>query len=441
MKLFQKQTKKEYSINSKQQPKVQESSNSGSLNFINNELVVDHNFDFSVIDDLIKTHGLTGAVIDKIVDFTWGTGFYTTCKNEKAKQIIDMWINDVNFDSIGRSWFKQALTKGFSALELGGNINEVPQGIKVLNSNRTYCRVNDKGLIIEYRLYKNSKQIRMNQDYTLFKPFQIAHLNINNLDIDSPYGFGIVYPWLNIIEFMLSVEKDMKTMSKRKAGVPIIATLGTVEEPAGPADIDAFSNSLAFMNNQTEWVVGANVQLSTLDYKDWGKNFTEILTHIRNQYVYACQVPLVLLGEGNVAEGLAGVQMDSFMRRIQSLQTEIEKVIENSIFRRILNANGLNDHVEFEWGQPSQDEKNLQINQITTLLSNPMIDPMLYAELQNRLAELMGLSLQKILPNPEAQKKANEEEKKQEENTKLAIIPGTNATEFYEGELICGHNH
>jgi hypothetical protein len=37
--------------------------------------------------------------------------------------------------------------------------------------------------------------------------------------------------------------------------------------------------------------------------------------------------------------------MEAFQRRIQSIQAELEKVIEGQIFKRVLNANGLDVHV------------------------------------------------------------------------------------------------
>ena len=49
---------------------------------------------------------------------------------------------------------------------------------------------------------------------------------------------------------------------------------------------------------------------------------------------------------------------------------ELEKIIETQIFKRILEANGLVIHVEFEWGQPSQEQINIKISQIIKILES-----------------------------------------------------------------------
>ena len=97
-----------------------------------------HPINYELMQGLYKDFGLVTAIVDKLVDFVWGPGFYTLSDDNRAKTIIDNWIKDVNFDSIGRKWLRQALIKGFSPLELGGSKTEIPQGAKVLNANNIY---------------------------------------------------------------------------------------------------------------------------------------------------------------------------------------------------------------------------------------------------------------------------------------------------------------
>lgn len=110
------------------------------------------------------------------------------------------------------------------------------------------------------------------------------------------------------------------------------------------------------------------------------------------------QVPEVLLGAGRIPEGLAQVQLEAFDRRVRSIQTELEKIIERQVFNRVLNANGLQEHVEFEWGEPSTAEENVSIQQLTVLLQNPMLSPGLRLELEKQLAGLFGVDESLIEP-------------------------------------------
>ena len=81
---------------------------------------------------------------------------------------------------------------------------------------------------------------------------------------------------------------------------------------------------------------------------NFSEKFEKPIEHEIEMLIAAYQVPEVLLGKGNIPEGLAKVQMDAFERMITSIQVEIEKVIENKIFTRILEPSGLSIDVEFE---------------------------------------------------------------------------------------------
>jgi len=105
----------------------------------------------------------------------------------------------------------------------------------------------------------------------------------------------------------------------------------------------------------------------------------------------------VLLGMANIPEGLAKVQMEAFQRRIQSIQAELEKIIEGQIFKKVLNANGLvknskgtEIHVEFEWGTPSVMELEGRLKLITELVKSPATGYALKTILTDELVKLLG---------------------------------------------------
>src|SRR3990167_9628083 len=61
------------------------------------ELGEEHPFDYKLTEGLYLKFGFVTGVIDKIVDFCWGPGFYTKAEDKRAKAIIDMWLEDTNF--------------------------------------------------------------------------------------------------------------------------------------------------------------------------------------------------------------------------------------------------------------------------------------------------------------------------------------------------------
>jgi hypothetical protein len=356
-----------------------------------------HPFDYDITQGLYKDFGLITAVVDKLVDFVWGPGFYTVSNDQNAKTIIDNWIKDVNFDSVGRKWLRQALIKGFSPLELGGNESETVQGTKVLNANNVFVYRDKFGNIKEYRQLRSNKSGSRNDEFISFKPFQIAHLNIKELD-DQAYGLGIIYPSLKLTNSLLGLQRDMNKLMERKANSPIIAYLGNAETGDLPdqESIDSFGSKLSYMSNTTEWAVGANIKVEALNFGNVGEKFSYPLDHYMNLLIYSFQTPEVLLGRGSIPEGLAAVQMDAYERMINSIQVEVEKIIENQIFSRVLKSNGLNVHVEFEWGQPSQEQTNNKIAQITSILQNSFLSMESRNAYELELADLMGIDINEV---------------------------------------------
>ena len=76
------------------------------------EIGDEHTFDLSLTEGVYSRFGIVTGMIDKIVDFVWGPGFFTISKDSRAKEIIDQWMEDVDFGSHGRKWLKEALIKG-----------------------------------------------------------------------------------------------------------------------------------------------------------------------------------------------------------------------------------------------------------------------------------------------------------------------------------------
>lgn len=401
-------------------------------NKFDKELGEEHPFEFATTEGLYAKFGLVTGVVDKIIDFTWGPGFFTESDDEKAKEIIDQWMEDVDFSFHGRKWFREALVKGTGFLELGGKENEMPQGVKVLDAKRMFIERNKKGKIIKVNQVSMSKGVKAKP--IPFQPFQMAILPINQIG-DNVYGNGLIFPALEGIELLLRSQKDLHELISRKANAPLWAKIGDKEKDILPkqSELDSFGQLMTFMNNKTEWATAADVELSVIDFGDIGGKYSEVLSHDLDMLFFTFQVPEVLMGRGNIPEGLAKVQLEAFDRRIRSFQAELEKVIEQKIFRRVLQANGNDSHVEFNWGQPGKSEVNAEIDKISTLLGNPMIGPELRFELEKRLASLLDIPEDKIEP-PEEQREREEEEEQPR-------VPGQNESgeyEFHEGTL-CDH--
>ena len=396
-----------------------------------------HPFDFQTLEELYKKFGFFTAVIDKYVDFIVGPGFYVTCDDARAKEIIDTFMQDVNFDTILRQWTKEALMKGNGFLELGLNKDKGVSGLKLLNANYMYVERDDKGKVEGYNQYTGDFNKFKQKNVISFKTSEIAHVPFNMIG-DNAYGYGIGYTALKLINDWLSQNKSIHTLMDRKANAPLHAKFGYIDGDTKiipkAEDVSAFGKDLETMDNKTNWVTDPLVEFKVVDFGNIGEKFNVVLENDMNMLIYAFQIPAVLLGMANIPEGLAKVQMEAFQRRIQSIQAELEKIIENQIFKKVLNANGLvknsegtEIHVEFEWGTPSVMELEGRLQLITELIKSPATGYALKTILTNELINLLKFDKDEWEKLKLEQEEKLEEERKRLEAQPQPIVPGQNA--------------
>ncbi len=392
------------------------------------ELGEEHPFDYTITEGLYKKFGLVTGVIDKYIDFIVGPGFFVLSEDERAKQIIEDFMRDTNFDTLLRAWLKEALLKGTGYLELGGKKDEPPKGMKVLDAKYMYIKRDDVGVIEEYKQFIGRVAgFSSKKEATEFKPHEIAYLPINKVG-DSAYGLGIIYPGAVNIDRLIGNQKEMQTLLKRKANAPIHAKMGNADGTMMPTpeDVTAFGQKLEWLNNKHEWATDSLVEMKVLDFGAIGEKFDFVLNHDLEMLFFTFQVPEVIMGR-SVNLATAPVQMDAWERRIQSIQAEVEKVIENNIFNRVLQANGLDSKVEFEWGSPSRTETNERLKQLTELLKLPTLSPTAIDMIEKQTIALLGLDVDAL--------EEAEEERKREEEREQPLVPGQNQDQHYHPDV------
>lgn len=395
------------------------------------ELGVEHPFDAKITESLYKKFGIITGVVDKYVDFVVGPGFFVTSEDKRAEKIIQDFIRDVDFDVVLRAWLKEALVKFSGFLEIGGKADEVPQGLKVLDAKTMYVQRDDKGNTEKYNQFVGDLKNFAKKKVIPFEPFQIAQLNLNTLG-DEAYGLGLIYPTVQTVDNLISLESSMITLMERKANAPIHFKVGDGDHLPTQDELESIGTKLETLQDKTEFATDGLTNAEVIDFGNFGDKFEKPLQFELESLFFAYQVPEVIMGKGSIPEGLAKVQLDVFDRRIKSIQSEAEKVIENKIFKRVLQANGMDSHVEFEWGEPSKSEQNNKIQQINELLKLPDLNPTLRAELELQLAALMGVSPQNV--------EDDQAQREKEEAQPQPIVPGQNREELPQPDKII-HEH
>lgn len=352
---------------------------------------VKHPFDFDAMYQLYNSRSMIHGAIDKTVDATVSAGFTVTSEDKKAQELITDFLEVSNFKNILRDIVKDILICGNAFIEIVAKKNELPKLVHWSPTN-FYVKRNKKKKITGYVQIVN-KHSKKN---ILFDPKQIAHFTWND-NKDEPYGLGMIFPNLHDIDKEIGIEKSITTIMKRKGNQPIHVKMGSEEKPVQKADVDGMASKLHYMQDRTEYVTNNLVEMSVLDFGNIAEKFQPMLDHVHRNLLAGLQVPEVILtGWGNIAEGLAKVQLNTFRNeRIRSIHEDIEETIEQQIFSIVLGVQNIgNIHVEFIWGDQSQEEKLKKLDEITKTLKLAQfggISEDLRRELEIKVAELLDI--------------------------------------------------
>ena len=357
-------------------------------NAIMRDIGEDHPVNYAVLENAYTKVPIITGGINKTVDFVTGRGYSITCKDPNAKKIVDLFIREQKFDTLLRGVVRDMLVYGNSFLEIVTDSGQIIL-LKPLNPKFMFVKRDRFGTVKGYtQFFKN--RFKKND----FAPEQIAHFAWNKLG-DSAYGLSIISPLLPILEDKLNLEHDMAVIVGKKAGAPYHVKMVNDLNPAGNNDITAFKNKLVALRNDQEWVTDHRVEIDLIGAQGKIIDFQPFIQHYENQIIYGLEVPQVLLGQGNIPEGLAVVQHEAFERHAESIQEFIEQPLEDQIFKNLLRINGFkNEFVEFNWKSESQKEKLEEagkIKEIISLASTGTISDEMRRKLESKLWDLLDL--------------------------------------------------
>lgn len=402
--------------------------------FLRENEVVEHPYEYEIVEGMTKKFALVNAILDKITDFIVGPGLNIKCEDENALQILEDFKIKNNVESYLQPFVKEALMKGPGYLEIAG-ISDKDKNTKIKNvgSNSMYIKKDDKGNIIGYAQYIGSKDLLSKRKIIPLSKDQIVMWNVNKID-SSPYGYGLVYSALSILNDFLGAQKALHKLAKRKANSPIHVAVGDIATQDFPeqSDLDAIGGKLQYMDETTEWVTGPNVKFNVLDFGNITDKVTGILDNDMKLLSYSFQVPESLLGGEKSFVGAVEMQMDAFERRIKAYQQSLGFVLKEQIFKRVLRNNGLDVDFTIEWGQQSEDDINKKLEVYKNILSVVTLSEGMKESIEEKIADLIEVDYEKVKKINE-EKEAEDAEREEEEAQKLPVVPGVNSTESAKG--------
>ena len=339
----------------------------------------DHPCDFELLEQMYLTIPIVYGAINKTVDSTVGPGFRIKSENPRSEEVAAMFMKDHNFDILLRQIIRDLLIYGVSFVEVVGNIEQ----LKPVCPKNVYAKRDENGKINGFvQLAKNGMK-KLD-----FKPEEMLQFNFNMVG-DKGYGTSIISPLQRTLERQLNIEKDMAVIFSRKAGAPIHIKMGDDKAEATSDDLAAMRSLVEDMRNNQEWVTNHHVDILPVGFEGKTLDPKGLLEYNQDQCVFGLEVPLVLLGKGNVPEGLAVSQQEAFDKRLASIQQSVEKVLERDLFPRIQGISGL---TEFEWKSPSKEDNFKEVQILQGLLgtaASGLISPDLVFQIEDRIRMLL----------------------------------------------------
>ena len=323
-----------------------------------------HPFDFIAIENLYKKYGIVAGIVNKDADSIIGE-FEIKLKNNNSQALIDSFIHDTNFHVVIREWIREALLKGNGFIELDLDNTK----IRVLNANYMYVRRNKKGKVLGYNQFTKpfKKFNRDSPDIIPFKPNQIAHLLFNKIPND-PYGIGEIWPNERIIENLVLNEQDLQKLYTRKAGAPYHFKVGVPGTNVPTSVVDDVNAKLQYLTNRTEWVTDADIDIKVIEFGKLGERLTEGQMYFFRMLLAGTEMPEVMMGSGQLNEGIAKVQKETYKLKIAARRIIVASIIEEKIIRPLLQANNLDEQPEFVWELPTEEDINERIDRIQGFL-------------------------------------------------------------------------
>jgi SPP1 gp7 family putative phage head morphogenesis protein len=368
------------------------------------------------------------AQIDATVDYIMKGGFYITVEEglenaKEIKEIVDDFMRRMNFDTFLRTVIRSVLIYGNAYVEIVHTdvMKDLKKKItieelKIWSAKHMYVKREENADVKYY-----SQWYGKGKDFVKWNPVEIAHFKFNVIG-DDAYGTSLIGPLLPTIKHKLQMENSIAKIFSRKANAPIILNVGAQDGSYVPKqqDLQAIADDMAFMKDDTEWVFNQHVKASAVGFQGKVMDFKPFSEYWDMQIMYGGRVPEVILGKGSVPEGLAKVQLEIFGSRGKAIKENIEKELEDKIFRILLTSEGYADaQIEFEWGKPSDEEVRKEVDTYRDLLDQKIMVPeALRLAIAAELAKTLNVGEETVKIEKELEKKEQDDEKRRQKDLK-----------------------
>lgn len=345
----------------------------------------DHPFDFDAMEQIYLKVPFCKGAVDKFVNAVVSTEPYIDAKDPTVKEKLEYTIKRFNLNEKMRNIMRDILVYGNAFVEIVA-VGQFIKELKILNPKFMYVRRDkETGQVVGYTQLVKDMNGQQNKQNVYFAPNEIIHIKNDKIG-DLAYGFSMLYSVQSTITNKLNMELSMAKIMDRKANDPYVIYVGDETHEPSQTDINAISGDLQTLTNCTEWVLPYTCKLERTQGASVGEKYQVPFEHNENQLFYGLQTAAVLMGQANIPEGLAKVQMKVFEREVDSKRQKLYDGFIHPLFFRVVG----DADFDFEWEELDSDDKWLEITNIQSLLGSNL-PPDMTLQLQNRIRDLLNI--------------------------------------------------
>lgn len=281
--------------------------------------------------------GTVWAAINSISFNTVMVGHFFESEDDEAKKIISDFCDKIDLDSHLLSATTYALVFGDSFLEIiytkdGKNISR----LKKTDGKTMFINYDDFGDIESFQ-----QKIGGGEEKDPIEPEYICHFNLFPKP-DSPYGISLIEPSRDTIKRKIRSDQAITNAMIRHGTPKYVATIGTEKEKQTPpkATLELIQKEMEEITEKNEFIIPWNCKIETIDEKGV-QGITDYTDYFQTQLVVGLLCPEEALGMGKGStEATARVKAILYERMIESFQLRISRIIEQSLFNKVLEAHG-----------------------------------------------------------------------------------------------------
>lgn len=360
---------------------------------------IEHPYDFESLESYYHQVPLVQAAVDKHVDFLIGADYTVRTPNTDMDVLFEKFMKRHNFDYWLRGMARNTYIFGPSFSEIQWNGAEIAV-LSPIDSKSMYACQNEYGNISGFIQYMQAGPDKGGYVKTDFTPEEVIKISFTS-SAGNPYGNSLFRALLgdgniSVLHQKIKAEEAVKVILERKANSPLHVRVGDENNMASQNDVNNITTAVEAMHNKTDWITSHLVSMSVIDFPMKTGEFGNLFDYYDMQSSSSLQVPQVLLGRGNVPEGLANVQMDGFQVRIKSHQNCLSTSLEDCIFKPMALRAGFHpdevEQVNFYPGRwPTGADRERELTALCTLLQVPGISMDTRLATENKIRALIGI--------------------------------------------------